>query len=264
MIILFCLNSEAQRKKRLDYDLIKIPSVTFVMGKTHHVINFIYKIKKFKYNNIYEPAHNVRLQNYFIGKYEVTNYQYFECVTGGKCSYDGSIDQLRAEPEEPVVGVSWYQADKFCKNVGLRLPTEAEWEATAKGGENHIYPWGDEISCKFANFGVNTYGYSDMNCNGINPGKKVNVGTYKLDITEFGNYDMGGNVSEWVFDWFAPYQRGDAENPKGPQNGTLRVVRGGSFSSSKVSLYTYMRDGYRPEKKSQYRGFRCAANHLPP
>src|SRR5262249_6163633 len=140
--------------------------------------------------------------------------------------------------KQPMVAVSWYDAQAFCEMMGKRLPTEAEWERGARGPENMRFPWGPETDiCGHANVESSTLG------KGCGTDRTRRVGSYHPG--HGGLYDMGGNVHEWVLDWYSRCYRGCQDecgdacfvpNPKGPCDGaascegrTLRVVRGGSW-----------------------------------
>ena len=155
--------------------------------------------------------------------------------------------------------VSWHEAREFCERVGKRLPTEAEWEKAAKGGRDRIYPWGDHLESNRANF-------CDKNCD-----KKLGnndfddhqsytspVGSYPPN--GYGAFDMGGNVREWVADWYAPdaYRNRAAENPTGPAEGKYKVVRDGSWTQNPMHVRVANRSFFAPEWRHFDVGFRCA------
>jgi len=175
-----------------------------------------------------EPAHDVTLSGYYIGKYEVTQ-GLWKAVMGSNNnpSYFTRSDNL------PVERVSWNQVKVFIDSLNrktgktYRLPTEAEWEYAARGGNNskgYKYSGSDNID--------NVAWYVDNNTEyGTKP-----VGTKSPN--ELGIYDMSGNVWEWVSDWYGPYSSDAQTNPTGPTTtGTYRVIRGGSW-------YDYDGGGY--------------------
>ena len=201
------------------------------------------------------PQHRVWLDEFCIDKYEVTNRQYDEFVrTTGHIRPKFREDGRYNSPDQPVVGVSWDDADAYCKWAGKRLPTEAEWEKAARGGaEGRRFPWGDEGATGKAVFG------QDMNT-----GSPSAVGKYPPN--GYGLYDMAGNVWEWCADWYdMEYYRVSPErNPQGPASGKDRVARGGSWIGSGIAelyddvLRCAFRRRHPPADKSDDFGFRCA------
>jgi formylglycine-generating enzyme required for sulfatase activity len=211
------------------------------------------------------PQQRVTLDAYYIDIYPVTNVQYGKFLTWILQSKDHSrchpseprgkdhTARLwyypgRHGPQQPVVGVDWWDAYAYAAWAGKRLPTEAEWEKAARGTDGRIWPWGnqwDKAKCNTADGG---------------PGVPTPVGRYPQGVSPYGCYDMAGNVWEWCADWFAEdyYQRGPLRNPTGPERGTVRVLRGGSWIfEPRFARCTY-RVGYDPAWYI-YRGFRCAS-----
>jgi iron(II)-dependent oxidoreductase len=149
-------------------------------------------------------------------------------------------------PDYPVVGVSFFDADKYAKWAGKRLPTEAEWEYAARGGLiDKNYPTGDQVDSTKANYGNRKRGV-------------VKAGSYPPN--NFNLYDMSGNVWEWVSDNYGSdyYKVSPSENPKGPENSRFKVIRGGSFHSGGMCVQTYFRNGLSPSWVDFAVGFRCA------
>jgi eukaryotic-like serine/threonine-protein kinase len=142
-----------------------------------------------------------------------------------------------------VTGVSWKDAQTYCRFAGGRLPTESEWEKAARGTDGREYPWGNDVSCDKANWG--TY-EGEGPCAGKNPGRPVSVGTYPAGASPYGVMDLGGNVWEWVADKYDP-------------DPTRRVVRGGSCCSFFVGPRAANRNAWAPEHRDGDLGFRCAA-----
>lgn len=210
------------------------------------------------------PLHTVFLADYYIDRHEVTNAKYEECVKDGKCEAPkkvGSESQTSyydnpAFADYPVIYVTWSDADAYCKYVGKRLPSEAEWEKAVRGTSIKTYPWGDsKPTCTLANV-FNTA--SGSTCSG----DTQVVGSYPDGKSQFGVMDMAGNVFEWVNDWYSDsyYKNASSNNPTGPTEGTYRVLRGGGWSSNGVFLRTASRS-YDPDfNNSKDTGFRCASS----
>ncbi|MGA1865579.1 MAG: formylglycine-generating enzyme family protein, partial [bacterium] len=195
------------------------------------------------------PAHDVYLDAFFIDKYEVTNAQYeiFWKSTGrrppvnwGKPGFNGSF--------QPVTGVSWEDASDYAAWAGKRLPTEAEWEKAARGTDSLLYPWGnkwDEGRCR---------------SNSKDPSSGLaRIGSYPEGVSPFGCHDMAGNAWEWCSDWFMTdyYSQTESRNPKGPQDGSWHVLRGGGWDSAPDELRASFRQGGCPGGGYRCAGFRC-------
>jgi formylglycine-generating enzyme required for sulfatase activity len=203
-----------------------------------------------------QPVHTVYLDAFEIGRYEVTNKQYAQCVHAGICTEPvGSRYGDPTYQDHPVVNVTWFQAQAYCTwQDGGRLPTEAEWEKAARGGDGRLYPWGDQPpDCMRANY---------RGMDGACVGDTKSVGSYQTGPIYAGDIvmDMSGNVSEWVNDWYSEtyYQTSPASNPPGPDHGELRVKRGGSWSDAPVLLRSASRLQQTPKSAKDNIGFRCA------
>jgi eukaryotic-like serine/threonine-protein kinase len=201
------------------------------------------------------PAHEVTISAFVIDEYEVTNARYQACVADEACTapaVTGSFNRFSyfENPdfsEHPVIAVSWEQAQTFCAwDGGKRLPTEAEWEYAATGGDGRLYPWGHEF---------------DESLVPAREPDTVAVGSFPGGVSPFGAYDMAGNVLEWVADYYdaQAYTQAEAVDPAGPQTGNQRVLRGGSFGNRDAAVYTTTRR-YRmaPAATEVDVGFRCA------
>ncbi|MCM1041479.1 MAG: formylglycine-generating enzyme family protein [Bacteroides sp.] len=198
------------------------------------------------------PVRTVRLDSYYIGKYEVTQAQW-KAVMGENLSYfkgDGN----------PVERVLWEEAQRFCEKLSAKtgkkyvLPTEAQWEYAARGGKK-------SKGYKYA--GSNTLSevawYRDNSCalGEDDPDYGTHaVGTKKAN--ELGIYDMSGNVYEWCSDWYADYDESDTDNPAGPQIGSRHVARGGSWYDAASYGRVSCRCNTIPGIRTNDRGFRVA------
>ncbi|MEZ4442021.1 MAG: bifunctional serine/threonine-protein kinase/formylglycine-generating enzyme family protein, partial [Polyangiaceae bacterium] len=217
------------------------------------------------------PGHEVELPAFLIDRTEVRVVDYAECVISGECSerrLEGySIDGGAFVPStkcnwkqpgrerHPLNCVSHVQAASFCAWRSARLPTEAEWERAARGDDQRRYPWGDAP----ANCTITVM--ADEGDQGCGKGGTWPVGHKPKDVSPFGVLDMGGNVREWVADWYDPayYKKKVRDAPQGPETGTRRVTRGGSWSNV-VSRFLRVsrRESHEPGTRNMYLGFRCA------
>jgi len=240
------LNPYVFRPVDMDNYWVSLPAGSFQMGSYVREDNA-------------KPVHTVTLDAFEIGRYEVTNRQYVQCVKAGVCNpSDEKRFNQTADPLEPVVAVSWFDANTYCSWLGARLPTEAQWEKAARGGmDGKLYPWGDgDPSCQSgvengSNFQTDGCGFY-----------LTLVGTYGAN--GYGLFDMAGNVWEWTSDYYdAAYYRSllrETINPYGPIDGTTRVIRGGGWTSSAASIQVHTRADQNPDLRNDYVGFRCARN----
>lgn len=221
----------------LDIEVVFVKGGTFTMGCTREQIGC---------EDDERPAHKVTLSDYYIGKYEVTQAQY-KAVMGNNPSEFSGCDDC------PVENVSWYDAKEFCRKLSqltgknYRLPTEAQWEYAARGGEKsqgYLYAGVDDIS-KVAWYVEN------------NSTKPKTVGS-KLS-NELGLYDMCGNVYEWCFDIYDEYyyNKSPEKDPDGPlEAGKYVVIRGGSWGSNAGYCRVARRSGFTPSSHDDNNGFR--------
>jgi formylglycine-generating enzyme required for sulfatase activity len=193
------------------------------------------------------PRRRVHLDAFYIDKYEVTNalYARFREATGHPAPLSWGS---RKSGDHPVVGITWYDAEAYCKWAGKRLPTEAEWEKAARGPDGRRYPWGDSWDSTRAN-----------------RGRPVAIGSFPGGVSPFGAHDVIGSVGEWASDWYDPtyYQRGPAKNPRGAESGRSKVIRGGSSAGPPGALRATTRNYSPPGGSADTVGVRCAANPTP-
>lgn len=206
------------------------------------------------------PQHQVWLDRFEMDPYEVTTGQYAEFVAFAKhpAPWQWESVDLAQHRDRPVVGVSWFDADAFCRWRGKRLPTEAEWEKAARGTDGRLFPWGNQSPTpSLANFALGArFHYSQV---------LMPVQRYATGVSPYGLFQMAGNVGEWVADWYEGnyYESSPLKNPAGPAVGSFRVLRGGSWSDLPKYLLTYGRFKLPPETRNSYTGFRCARTTLP-
>ncbi len=222
--------------------MVRIPAGVFVMGSPDGEPDE-------------KPPHRVGLPAFDLDRDEVTVAAYDKCVAAGACSAPRHADR---KGEEPATWVSWVDADRYCRWVGKRLPTEAEWERAARGSEGRRYPWGGEFACGRGNF-ANFEG--EGRCPN-NPGRPVIVGSYPMGNSPEGVRDLAGNVWEWVADGYDPgyYAHSPRERPQGPSSATRRGVRGGACCSMYGLPRASNRLAFPPEYADGDIGFRCAAD----
>jgi len=214
-----------------------------------------------------QPRHTVTLPSFYMDKTEVPALAYAVCVLAGACTapVSHSKDQYCSwgMPNgmlKPVNCVTWNQAREYCAFRNGRLPSEAEWEAAARGSDQRVYPWGNTLpDCDRAVFSLMQ---DSKRRDGCGTDSIWNTGMFPQGQSPFGLMDMSGNVWEWVADWYQPdaYRfRKEGTAPQGPEAGTLRVIRGGSWLSSTHSeLTAWHRARRKPDKASNATGFRCA------
>ncbi len=224
--------------------LVYVPAGEFSMGSSMYD-------RDLETNEV--PLRKVNLDAFWVGRTQVTNAMFARCVDAGACRYSASdrTNPRYKDPafaDHPVVYVSWQAAEDYCAWSGGRLPTAAEWEKAARGTDGWKYPWGNQAPTA-----------DSANTNNL-VGDTSPVGQYPAGASPYGVLDMGGNVREWVWDWYDPYyyQYASANNPAGPIAGEKKVLKGASFSDS----YRYARPANRlahdPASPGINRGFRCA------
>jgi len=256
--------------------MIQIPGGSFFMGSDEGL-------------PFEKPAHQVKLEPFCIDEFEVTVARYRACSDAGNCKRAGTTNAWASitdkerkafdplcnirDPEghakHPVNCVDWEMADKFCREQGGRLPTEAEWEFAARGPDGRKYPWGDEDPAAMhlnacgkecvawgTKNGVEERAMYDVDDGFANTAP---VGSFPKGASRYGVQDVVGNVWEWVADWYGDYSAGEVKEPKGPATGEERVIRGGAWNGSYAS---WVRPTFRykdePGKRSYGIGFRCA------
>ena len=254
--------------------MVLIPAGKFTMGSAQDQIYSFLKDFDGVPSDAFQaeiPERQITLDAYYIDQYEVSYRLYRQFVE----ATDRSVpkfweDERYHQPDHPVLGVTWYDANAYCTWAGKRLPTEAEWEKAARGPNGYFYPWGN----RWDPARTNTAGYwgkksfssiaqwaewmqTALDRREAGP---LNIGTFSSGISPYGVHDMAGNVSEWVSDWYSPYtdQPTLIRNPQGADSGTMKVHRGGSWSVSSVFARSAYRARENPERGSPYIGIRCA------
>jgi formylglycine-generating enzyme required for sulfatase activity len=263
--------------------MLLIPAGEFMMGSTEG-------------DPDEKPVHRVSLDAFYLDKYEVTNklFQKFTRETGYETTAEkegkawayvqddkwtevsganwrkpegGETVFVSNRDEHPVVSVSWYDAEAYCRWAGKRLPTEAEFEYANRGGTQTTYWWGDGNpgSRRVANIADKTNKrqfpgrpWAIMNSYDDGYARTAPVGSF--DPNPFGLHDTTGNVWEWTADWYGKdyYERSPSRNPTGPSSGQFRVLRGESWSYYPLGVRSANRIVITPTKRSINLGFRCA------
>ncbi len=232
-------------KALIEPSMKEIPAGKFVMGSDE--------------DDAEKPSHQVALGMYRICDHLITCTEYALFLSAHpEWAKDRADPELRDEryledwgpegyPEgkgdHPVAFVSFFAAEAFASWLGMRLPTEAEWERAARGGlVGKKFPGGDQMNDKLANFAKQRRGTTSAR---------------SYEPNGFGLYDMAGNLFEWTADWYGPYAAGEAADPRGPRDGDYKVVRGGSWMSGAGTLKVSARFDMDPRTCGQV-GLRVA------
>jgi formylglycine-generating enzyme required for sulfatase activity len=241
MLLLFFYTSMSFGSSHPILETVVIPGGTYWVGCD--------TARDKKCDHTEKPGVEVKVTTYRISKYEVTQSEFKKCVDAKICVAPSlNFDPIH-KPKLPVTMVNWSQADQFCRWVGLKLPSEIQWEVAARGKDHRTYPWGDiEPDCKTSN--------SSYKCDSF----IKNVGSFKKDMSAFGVFDMGGNVEEWIDTWYSKDYY--ARLPEAMQNADfsheLKSIRGGSYRSDDWHSRITFRFYDRIDQAAKERGFRCA------
>jgi formylglycine-generating enzyme required for sulfatase activity len=233
--------SKAEIRARDTVPLVLIPAGEFLMGSGNG-------------DQEEKPMHSVYVDTFYMDKFEVTIAQYEKFLRssgrkGPRYWEEVNLDEYR---DRPVIGVNWEDAHGYCEWAGKHLPTEAQWEKAARGTDGRIYPWGNgPPAAKHGNFGqcCEWKGYKSL----------AAVNLHEEGKSPYGVHNMVGNVREWTRDWYGAeyYAMSPRSNPLGPESGTERVIRGGSWANSGEYLQATNRDRERPDLASATIGIRC-------
>jgi len=227
-------------------DFVCVPAGEFIMGSDPNVDPFASKNE--------QPQHRVYLDEYWIGKYPVTNQQFQIFLSKSGYQPAKTWNYPQGEEKHPAIYINWKDAKTFCNWISVQtklkisLPTEAQWEKAARGTDGRIYPWGNEKPNKnLANYDGNVRHTTE-------------AGSFLEGASPYGALDMAGNVWEWVSDWYAEdyYSKSTDRNPTGPNSGDYKLLRGGSWDNNDSSARSASRDRDIPAGRYYYIGFRCA------
>jgi len=226
MVLKILASAAMPRQSQPKLPTVRVPGGVYAIGDSH--------IAESEAPN---PPHEVQLSEFRLGVYPVTNADYRAYVEAtGAAEPAPWTDARFSGPAHPVVGVSWDDALRFCQWAGGTLPTEAQWEAAARGPEGRRFPWGDdEPTPSHAHFG------EDWNLGGTAP-----VGTHPDGVGAFGCHDVAGNVWEWCLDAW----RKDAHSarsvldPLVDADTNVRPLRGGCWRSIEPKLQNAYRNWF--------------------
>ena len=220
------------REEKTGLSLALIPAGEFLMGSCNGVPDE-------------RPEHPVRVSAFRMGRYPVTNAEYGRFLAAHPGTPEPAYwsDSQFNDPRQPVVGIDWEEAMAFCRWIGGRLPTEAEWEYACRAGTTTEYAFGTNLTHEKANFGLKVGATSAVD---------------RYPANSWGLHDMHGNVWEWCADWYdeAYYARSPVQDPTGPEKGGGRVLRGGSWRDPAVDCRSACRIVGLPGLRLRVIGFR--------
>jgi formylglycine-generating enzyme required for sulfatase activity len=238
-------SQQGSREEPVTEEMISIPAGPFIRGTDNGGFDE-------------RPQRTLVLSAFAIDRNEVTNFQYQQFVdatghrkSGPPARYAKNMSKMLSI-NQPVVYVSWEDAEAYCHWKGKRLPTEAEWEKAMRGSDGRLWPWGNGDQPSGANWAR------------VQDGHEVSaiVGTVLTDKSPYGVMDGAGNVMEWVADWYAEryFEEALEQNPQSPENGVFRVLRGGGYATTGADIRITSRSKMVPDFRDETIGFRCAVS----
>ena len=259
--------SPTAKKVLSTIEWVEIPAGEFLMGSTPEDAEAAYNAAKLRSSLLEKytfdtevPQHTVYLSTYQISRYEITNAQYrafIEATNRSTPRGDNGEETWKDEnfnaDNQPVVGVTWFDAQAYAEWIGGSLPTEAQWERAARGAEGRKYPWGNDPPKvrQHANF-ARRYN------------KTTPIGQFQEGVTPNGIADLAGNVWEWCLDEYNPsfYKQNDKDVKRDPLNLRFRdvlrsrVIRGGAWDTGSTFLRSALRSTFYPLDSTHSIGFR--------
>jgi iron(II)-dependent oxidoreductase len=225
--------------------MVYIPAGSFLMGSAQHQGLGMVEAGVDEF-----PQREVSLKAYWIDQYEVTVEQYKAFVE----ATDHRTPPIWADTaysapsaSHPVIDVSWFDAEAFCRWSGKRLPTEAEWEKAARGTDGRIWPWGNQFDATRTNTLDSRKGWT------------VPVGSLEGDLSPYGVHDMAGNAMEWTASWYQPYPGNTLQRVAFGEK--YRVLKGGAWNTPALPFSRAAnRHAVAPKWDHPNHGFRCAKN----
>jgi formylglycine-generating enzyme required for sulfatase activity len=281
LALLFCFSATCRAQSSTaaagqDDSMVFVHGATFQMGIDASEIPRFQKIFNIDHPQLFNdelPKHTVTVADFYLDKHLITNAQFKNFLltrpswrptqlpadldNGNYAQHWADPHQPNLKPDHPAVNINWYVATAFCGWAGKRLPTEAEWEFAARGGQvGVLFPWGDAPPDRSrANFADNV-------------GTTTPVEAYPANA--FGLYDMAGNVWQFLSDEWTPYTSHSVDavpqhvNQKKPTHLALHrddrrhVIRGGSYAGAPINLWVEYRDSHPANGSQPFVGFRCA------
>ena len=250
----------AIRHPKVGLEMVYVPGGTFRMGSTAEELDHAAREAGVNAAGLQSeaPAHEVDLDPYWIGRTEVTVGQWRMVMDGLPPPDDQGRDRNTTGEDHPVIWTTWDEAQQFCQRLGLRLPTEAEWERACRGPENRVFPWGNE--------------WDEKKCCNLNNQRWTNgvgfrtfpAGSFPEGASWCGALDMAGNLREWCADWFGDnyYAASLRRNPQGPADGgpwKSKVTRGGGYASKGPDNFRGAKRSSAPKDMRVFAvGVRCA------
>ena len=238
-------SSKQSQEEPVREEMVMIPAGPFIRGTNQGGLDE-------------QPQRTLMLDAFAIDQFEVTNFQYQQFVhatghrkSGPPARYAKNMSKMQGV-NQPVVYVSWEDAEAYCGWKGKRLPTEAEWEKAMRGQDGRLWPWGNVEKPNGANWARVDDGYE----------VSASVGTIQSDKSPYGVMDGAGNVMEWVNDWYAEryFEEAPEKNPPSPDHGVFRVLRGGGYSTTGADIRITSRSKMVPDFRDETIGFRCATS----
>ena len=209
------------------------------------------------------PVHKVYIDGFYMDKTEVTVAEFRKFTEATK-------RKMPKQPEwnydsHPVVNVNWNDANAYARWVGKRLPTEAEWEYVARGGETnyeYVYENSQQYGKNYENIAdesMRRHSFHFPVVSGYDDGYVFTSPVGLFAPNKFNIHDLNGNVLEWCSDWYSDsYNPDETKNPHGPQDGQYKVIRGASWNRSGSYMRAAYRTFYSAEVRFEFVGFRCA------
>ena len=237
--------SHVPREAPVQEEMVLIPAGPFIRGTNKGGLDE-------------QPQRMLVLDAFAIDRYEVTNFQYQQFVdatghrkSGPPARYAKNMSKMQGI-NQPVVYVSWEDAEAYCHWKGKRLPTEAEWEKAMRGSDGRLWPWGNQEKPNGANWARVEDGHE----------VSASVGTIPTDRSPYGVMDGAGNVMEWVADWYREryFEEAPEKNPPSPEHGVFRVLRGGGYVTTGADIRITSRSKMVPDFRDETIGFRCASS----